>query len=60
MASKVQREVVGVIISGSGLVELLITFQCEGAVTVSAKAAFRSGCSKQANIRRASADSNCV
>ncbi len=37
---------------------LLMTFQCDGAVTVTEKAAFRSGWSKQAYIRLASAVSN--
>ena len=38
---------------------LEITSQCAGAVTVMSKAALRSGWSKQANIRLASAVSNC-
>ena len=33
-----------------------MTFQSSGAVTVKAKVALRSGCSKQANMRRASID----
>ncbi len=46
--------------SASGVGELLTTFQCDGAVTVSPNSAFRSGCSKLAYTRRESADSNCV
>lgn len=38
---------------------LEITFQCRGAVTRTSKVALRSGWSKQANIRLASAVSNC-
>ncbi len=43
-----------------GVGELEITVQPSGAVTVKAKDAFRSGCSKQAKTRRASGTSNCV
>ena len=44
---------------GSGVGELDTTCQWSGAVTVKANVAFRSGCSKTANIRRQSATSNC-
>ena len=46
--------------SGSGVGWLETTCQSAGAVTVNAKVAFRSGCSKTVNIRRESATSNCV
>jgi hypothetical protein len=46
--------------SGAGVGELLTTFQWAGVVTVSWNVALRSGCSKHAYARRASADSNCV
>ena len=36
------------------------TAQSDGATTETEKRAFRSGCSKQAYTRRASAGSNCV
>ncbi len=45
---------------GSTSGELDSTVQVAGAITVRAKVAFRSGCSKQAYMRRASADSNWV
>ncbi|CFE42014.1 Uncharacterised protein [Mycobacterium tuberculosis] len=38
---------------------LEITFQCAGAVTRTSNVALRSGWSKQANMRLASAVSNC-
>jgi len=44
--------------AGSGVGELLMTVQAAGASTVSWNVALRSGCSKVAYIRRASADSN--
>ncbi len=44
---------------GSGVGELLTTAQCAGAVTVKVNSAFRSGCSKTANMRRESGTSNC-
>ncbi len=40
--------------------ELETTFQCFGAVTENWKLAFKSGCSKTANMRRESATSNWV
>ena len=43
----------------SNVAPLEITSQCAGAVTVTSKAALRSGWSKHANIRFASAVSNC-
>ena len=46
--------------SGSGVGWLDTTCQSSGAVTVNAKVALRSGCSKTVNIRRESATSNCV
>ena len=46
--------------SGSGVGWLDTTCQSAGAVTVNAKVALRSGCSKTVNIRRESATSNCV
>lgn len=46
--------------SGSGVGELEITVQPEGAFTVNRKVAFRSGCSKLAKTRRASGTSNWV
>ena len=45
---------------GSGVGELETTVQPSGAFTVNRKVAFRSGCSKEANTRRASGTSNCV
>lgn len=45
---------------GSGVGELEITVQPVGAFTVNWKVAFRSGCSKLANTRRASGTSNWV
>ncbi len=46
--------------TGTGVGELETTSQCEGAVTVNVKLAFRSGCSKTANMRRESGTSNWV
>lgn len=46
--------------TGSGVGEFEITVQPAGALTVKAKVAFRSGCSKLANTRRASGTSNWV
>lgn len=45
---------------GSGVGELEITVQPDGAFTVKVNVAFRSGCSKLANTRRASGTSNWV
>ncbi len=45
--------------AGSGVAALEMTSQWSGAVTVKAKVAFRSGCSKTANTRRESGTSNC-
>ena len=45
---------------GAGVGELLMTFQCAGAVTVKRKDALRSGCSNTAYMRRESGTSNCV
>ena len=45
---------------GSGVGELEMTVQPSGAVTVNRNVALRSGCSKEANTRRASGTSNCV
>ncbi|GAA3304046.1 hypothetical protein GCM10020295_54170 [Streptomyces cinereospinus] len=45
---------------GSGVGELEMTVQPSGARTVNWKVAFRSGCSKEANTRRASGTSNWV
>ena len=44
--------------SGSGVGEFETTCQCAGAVTVKAKPALRSGCSKTGYIRRLSGTSN--
>ena len=60
VGSKAQVAVPSPWSSGSGVGELLTTCQCDGAVTVRSNVAFRSGCSKQAYMRRESADSNCV
>ncbi len=46
--------------AGAGVGELETTTQPLGAVTVKAKDAFRSGCSKLAKTRRASGTSNWV
>ena len=46
--------------TGSGVGELDTTSQCAGAVTVKRNAAFRSGCSNTANMRRESGTSNWV
>ncbi len=45
---------------GSGVGELEMTVQPFGAFTVNWKVALRSGCSKEANTRRASGTSNWV
>lgn len=45
---------------GSGVGEFDTTVQPAGALTVKAKLALRSGCSKLAKTRRASGTSNCV
>lgn len=45
---------------GSGVGELETTVQPSGAFTVNWNVAFRSGCSNEANTRRASGTSNCV
>ena len=50
----------GAAATGTGVGELDTTSQCGGAVTVKLKLAFRSGCSKTANMRRESGTSNCV
>ncbi len=46
--------------AGCGVGALEMTVQPSGARTVNWKVAFRSGCSKQANTRRASGTSNWV
>ena len=46
--------------TGAGVGELEIIFQLLGPVTVNWKVAFRSGCSKTANILLESGTSNCV
>ena len=46
--------------TGAGVGEFDTTSQCAGAVTVKRNAAFRSGCSNTANIRRESGTSNWV
>lgn len=61
VASKSQRWKAGASVAVAGGVgEFDTTVQALGAMTLSWKLAFRSGCSKQAYMRRASAVSNCV
>jgi len=59
VGSKVQVAV-SPAVTGSGVGSLLTTCHAAGAVTVNWNVALRSGCSKQANTRRASGTSNCV
>ena len=60
MGEKAQVAVPSPAADGSGVGALEMTRQWAGAVTVSWKVALRSGCSNQANMRRASETSNCV
>src|SRR5699024_7999664 len=60
VGAKSQRATLSATITGSGVGELDTTCQCAGAVTWNGNVAFKSGCSKVANTRRASGTSNWV
>ncbi len=55
-----KRQTLSLTSAASGVGEFEMTVQPSGAVTVNRNVAFRSGCSKLANTRRASGTSNWV